>query len=115
MALALSSKAFSNEGTIPSKYTCEGENIAPPLEWNGAPENTRSLVLIIDDPDAPDPEVSIQHVGEHPDTGIVPVAVAVALNVPCLSLMIEGNLSANQAAPPGWATQARHIQRPAAG
>jgi len=56
MALTLSSKAFSNEGTIPSKYTCEGEDIAPPLDWGGAPENTRSLVLIIDDPDAPDPK-----------------------------------------------------------
>lgn len=56
MALTLRSTAFTDGGRIPSKYTCEGENIAPPLEWDGVPEQTRSLVLIIDDPDAPDPK-----------------------------------------------------------
>lgn len=56
MTLTLRSTAFSNGGEIPSKYTCEGENIAPPLEWDGVPEHARSLVLIIDDPDAPDPK-----------------------------------------------------------
>ena len=55
MTLTLRSTAFSNGGEIPSKYTCEGENIAPPLEWGGVPEHARSLVLIVDDPDAPDP------------------------------------------------------------
>jgi Raf kinase inhibitor-like YbhB/YbcL family protein len=56
MSLTLRSIAFSNGGEIPSKYTCERENIAPPLQWDGVPENARSLVLIVDDPDAPDPE-----------------------------------------------------------
>ena len=56
MTLTLRSTAFTNGGEIPSKYTCEGEDIAPPLEWEGVPEKTRSLVLIIDDPDAPDPK-----------------------------------------------------------
>ena len=56
MALILRSTAFTNGGKIPSKYTCEGGDIAPPLEWEGVPEQTRSLVLIIDDPDAPDPK-----------------------------------------------------------
>lgn len=55
MALILTSTAFIEGGEMPSKYTCEGENIVPPLAWQGVPENTRSLVLIIDDPDAPDP------------------------------------------------------------
>ncbi len=55
MALTLRSAAFSNGGEIPAKYTCEAEDIAPPLEWLSVPENTRTLVLIIDDPDAPDP------------------------------------------------------------
>ena len=56
MALTLRSKAFTDGGEIPTKYTCEGEDIAAPLEWEGVPEEARSLVLIIDDPDAPDPK-----------------------------------------------------------
>lgn len=55
MALVLKSTAFEQGGIIPLKYTCEGDDVAPPLEWEGVPENTRSLVLIVDDPDAPDP------------------------------------------------------------
>lgn len=47
------SSAFENNGRIPSKYTCNGENINPPLEIVDVPENTKSLLLIVDDPDAP--------------------------------------------------------------
>ena len=54
--LTLRSSAFTGGGEIPARYTCEGDDIAPPLEWAGVPENTRSLVLIVDDPDAPDPQ-----------------------------------------------------------
>ena len=56
MAMALTSSAFKPDGQIPSKYTCEGEDVSPPLAWDGVPEGTKSLVLIIDDPDAPDPK-----------------------------------------------------------
>jgi Raf kinase inhibitor-like YbhB/YbcL family protein len=49
----LRSAAFDEHGKIPPKYTCDGSNSAPPLAWQGAPEPTRSLVLIVDDPDAP--------------------------------------------------------------
>ncbi len=55
MTLTLSSTAFNNGGEIPPKYTCEGNDISPALEWTGVPDQTRSLVLIVDDPDAPDP------------------------------------------------------------
>lgn len=55
MTLTLSSTAFTNGGEIPSKHTCEGNDISPALEWTGVPAQTRSLVLIVDDPDAPDP------------------------------------------------------------
>ena len=56
MKLRLQSSAFDNGDTIPSKYTCEGEDISPSLTWDsGVPETARSLVLIVDDPDAPDP------------------------------------------------------------
>ena len=55
MALKFSSTAFAPNGSIPSKYTCEGADISPPLEWSGMPAGTKSLALIVDDPDAPDP------------------------------------------------------------
>jgi Raf kinase inhibitor-like YbhB/YbcL family protein len=56
MALTLSSSAFKPGGKIPSRYTCEGDDISPPLSFDGAPQGTKSLVLILDDPDAPDPK-----------------------------------------------------------
>lgn len=55
MSLTLTSTAFAPDGAIPPLYTCEGRDISPPLAWSGAPAGTRSLVLIVDDPDAPDP------------------------------------------------------------
>ena len=56
MPLKLSSSAFNHQEEIPSRYTCEGEDISPPLSWSGIPNGARSLVLIVDDPDAPDPK-----------------------------------------------------------
>ena len=55
MPLALKSPAFSPGGMIPSKYTCDGDETSPPLEWSGVPDTAMSLALIVDDPDAPDP------------------------------------------------------------
>jgi Raf kinase inhibitor-like YbhB/YbcL family protein len=55
MALAIHSTAFAHGEAIPAAYTCEGRDIAPPLTWSGVPTQTQSLVLIVDDPDAPDP------------------------------------------------------------
>jgi Raf kinase inhibitor-like YbhB/YbcL family protein len=55
MSLSLRSLAFDTNSTIPERYTCDGENISPPLSWTGLPPDTKSLVLIVDDPDAPDP------------------------------------------------------------
>ena len=51
--ISVLSSAFENNGTIPVKYTCDGENINPPLEFSGVPDSAKSLVLIVDDPDAP--------------------------------------------------------------
>jgi len=56
MALAVASASFTDGGSIPRTYTCEGEDISPPLSWDGVPTDARSLVLIVDDPDCPDPE-----------------------------------------------------------
>lgn len=55
MSLSLTSPAFANGGKIPRKYTCEGDDSSPALSWSGVPERTKSLALIVDDPDAPDP------------------------------------------------------------
>ena len=55
MSLKLTSTAFTPSGSIPSRYTCEGADASPPLEWSGAPDGTRTFALIVDDPDAPDP------------------------------------------------------------
>jgi Raf kinase inhibitor-like YbhB/YbcL family protein len=51
--IKISSPAFQEEGTIPERYTCDGDGISPPLSWEAIPEGTQSLALIVDDPDAP--------------------------------------------------------------
>ncbi len=55
MSLSIRSAAFVNGGEIPARHTCQGRDVSPPLDWSAAPPNTQSLVLIVDDPDAPDP------------------------------------------------------------
>jgi Raf kinase inhibitor-like YbhB/YbcL family protein len=55
MTLAITSTAFDAGGPIPPVYTCDGNDVAPPLSWSGVPAGTKSLALIVDDPDAPDP------------------------------------------------------------
>ena len=56
MSFALTSPAFAAGGEIPTRYTCEGDDISPPLAWSAPPGGTKSLALIVDDPDAPDPK-----------------------------------------------------------
>jgi Raf kinase inhibitor-like YbhB/YbcL family protein len=52
-AFALESSAFDNAQAIPSRHSCEGEDVSPPLRWTNVPEGARSLALVVDDPDAP--------------------------------------------------------------
>jgi Raf kinase inhibitor-like YbhB/YbcL family protein len=59
MSFTLSSTAFRDQGEIPSRYTCEGEDVSPPLSWSSPPAGTKSLALIVDDPDAPDPKAPL--------------------------------------------------------
>lgn len=53
MAFELTSPAFALGQPIPAKYTCDGQDISPPLQWHDAPKDTQSFALIMDDPDAP--------------------------------------------------------------
>ncbi len=55
MSLTLTSPAFTHNGHIPTRYTCDGGDVSPPLAWSGVPTDAMTLVLIMDDPDAPDP------------------------------------------------------------
>jgi len=53
--MQLTSPSFENQKSIARKFTCDGDDISPALEWSGVPEGTKSFALIVDDPDAPDP------------------------------------------------------------
>jgi Raf kinase inhibitor-like YbhB/YbcL family protein len=53
MDIKITSSAFQDGGLIPSKYTCDGTDVSPPLQWDSTPEDTKSLAVICDDPDAP--------------------------------------------------------------
>src|ERR1017187_384799 len=55
MSLTIASPAFPHQGEIPGLFTCQGDDRSPPLVWSGTPAGTKSFVLIVDDPDAPDP------------------------------------------------------------
>ena len=55
MSLTLTAAGFQSGASIPAVHTCDGADTSPALSWSGLPPNTKSLALIIDDPDAPDP------------------------------------------------------------
>lgn len=55
MSISITSEAFKDGERIASKYTCDAQDVSPPLTWAGLPDGTRSVALIVDDPDAPDP------------------------------------------------------------
>jgi Raf kinase inhibitor-like YbhB/YbcL family protein len=56
MSIEITSASFERNARIPRKFTCEGDDTSPALAWSGAPEGTKSLALVVDDPDAPDPK-----------------------------------------------------------
>jgi hypothetical protein len=88
-SLQLTSTAFKHGAPIPRQFTCEGEDLSPPLSWSGVPKSARTLVLIVDDPDAPDPDApkmtwvhwvlyNIPAEATHLDRAIAPAALPAA-------------------------------------
>jgi Raf kinase inhibitor-like YbhB/YbcL family protein len=55
MSMSITSSSFPHDGVIPTRHTCEGHDTSPELLWTDVPDGAKSLVLIVDDPDAPDP------------------------------------------------------------
>lgn len=55
MTMTIQSSSFQHNEEIPVRHTCDGKNISPELSWAGVPAGTKSLILIVDDPDAPNP------------------------------------------------------------
>ncbi|TMB68098.1 MAG: YbhB/YbcL family Raf kinase inhibitor-like protein [Chloroflexi bacterium] len=53
MAFSLTSDAFADGGSIPARFTCDGDDVSPALKWQGGPDGTQSFALIMNDPDAP--------------------------------------------------------------
>ncbi|HEX2868294.1 MAG TPA: YbhB/YbcL family Raf kinase inhibitor-like protein [Ignavibacteriales bacterium] len=53
MAIKFYSPAFKHGEPIPAKYTCDGQNVSPALQWEGLPENTKTAAIVLEDPDAP--------------------------------------------------------------
>jgi len=56
LSMKITSSAFKHEAALPSHYTCDGSNVSPPLSWSDLPAGTKSLALVVTDPDAPDPK-----------------------------------------------------------
>ena len=79
--LSLTSPAFAAGQPVPKKYTCEGGDLSPPLAWSGVPAHAKSLALIVDDPDAPDPQAP-QRVWVHWVLYNIPPATTVLAEAP---------------------------------
>jgi Raf kinase inhibitor-like YbhB/YbcL family protein len=81
--MKLSSPVFRNDGDIPSKYTCDGDDVSPPIAWSDVPADARSLALICDDPDAPKKDFSHWVIFNiPPKTGALPEHMAAKQELP---------------------------------
>jgi Raf kinase inhibitor-like YbhB/YbcL family protein len=100
MTFSLSSSAFDPNAAVPTKYTCEGANISPPLAWSGAPATAKSYALIVEDPDAPDPAKPTRVVSHW-----------VAYNIPASATSLSENAS-NKGMPAGSAQGSNEGNKP---
>jgi Raf kinase inhibitor-like YbhB/YbcL family protein len=92
MALWLSSTDFTHNGSIPSRFTCEGDDVSPALEWHAQPPGTQSFALIVDDPDVPDP-ANPQRIWVHWVLYNIPASVRALAQASRLSTLPAGTQS----------------------
>ena len=117
MPFELRSSAFDQGQAIPARYTCDGENVSPPLEWSDAPPETRSFVLIMEDPDAP--SGTFRHWGLYHIAGgrtLLPEAVGAGAKTEDLGFCVNdfGDLKYGGPCPPEGGGLHRYIFRLAA-
>jgi Raf kinase inhibitor-like YbhB/YbcL family protein len=91
-ALAISSAAFADHGAIPPRFTADGEGLSPPLQWEGVPQNTEALLLLIEDPDSPTPRPLVHAIACNlvPRDGALPEG-ALGPGAPLLGLELGRN------------------------
>ena len=88
MTIAITCSAFSNQGSIPQRYTADGADVSPPLAWQGVPEGAKELAIICDDPDAPTAEPWVHWV----IYGIPSSAKGLPQNVPRQETLPDGTM-----------------------
>jgi len=86
VSFTIRSAAFPEHGAIPSKYTCEGADLSPPLTWSNLPEGTQSLALVVEDPDVPDPKAPTRTWVHWVLYDLPPTATGLAEAVPATAL-----------------------------
>lgn len=102
MTFNISSPAFAPNGSIPTKYTCEGEGVSPPLAWSGVPAGTKSLALIVEDPDAPDPAKPTRVVSHWVAYNIPASATGLAENASKSGMPAGSAQGSNERGAPGY-------------
>jgi Raf kinase inhibitor-like YbhB/YbcL family protein len=102
MTLRLTSASFEHEKEIPTKHTCEGPDKSPPLAWTGVPQGTKSLALIVDDPDAPDPKAPKMTWVHWVLFGIAPTVSGLAEGVTSADLPVGAREGINDWKTPGY-------------
>lgn len=101
-ALTLSSSAFADHTPLPTRFTCKGAGISPPLAWHGAPHGTRGYALILTDPDAPDPRHPPTHTFVHWVVTYLPVSVHALAESQSIALPRHSREGANSTGHPGY-------------
>lgn len=102
-AMQISSPAFRHHNTIPPRYTCEGDDVSPALYWDGVPPEAKSLVLVVEDPDAPDPQAPQRTFAHWLIYNLPPESRGLRENTTLETLPAQAHFGENDFARLGWA------------